>query len=196
MKNKVKEIKFEENRWGRLFKRVFAFVGDWYISSVLLNLLIRILIIYFKLGDKFGDILEYNLSVNCILLISPLLVSFLYYVIVPIVGDKSSTLMMKLLRIEIIDSKTFKKAGFISLLKRFYLGSFIIQGVLYSTFNTFIQALARIVKVNNSIKLDYFIAIASAIVVCISCYLAIKDKKTAKTLQDRIADTLVIEVKE
>lgn len=192
-KNKKKTNIENKSRSVYFTKRIFAFLVDWYVSAVILNLFTRIALINLKLGNEYGDIKEFTNEAGIVIISLALVVSFIYYVLIPHLGKKSQTILMKLSKIEIVDMGG-NKPSFISLLKRYYLGSFVIQGVLYSSFDAVVQTIAKMSGIQDLSKFDYFIAIPTIIVIAISCWMAYKDKKYSQTLQDKIAKTKVIEV--
>lgn len=193
MNKELNLVNNENSRSGYFVKRVFAFAFDWYISSVLLNFFIRLAIIWAGKGDASGDIVEYDNTVASLTIIISLIVSFIYYVIVPYKLKKSQTMMMKVVGLEIVDDNN-NKADFKSLIKRFYIGCFLLQGILYSSFNHVLEAILKLLNVGNIKTVDYIVAIPMLIIIVISSYFSIKDKDGNKTLHDRISKTKVVEV--
>ncbi|MDO5048065.1 MAG: RDD family protein [Anaerococcus sp.] len=190
-KTRVNLIK-SDTRYGYFAKRVFAFAVDWYISSVILNLIIRLLLIFTGFGSKDGSIISYNLPSNLILIGSSLLVAFIYYVYIPYKSKKTATIMMKVMGLEIV-SLNDSKPSLNSLLNRFFIGSFFLQGILYSSFNTIIQTLSEVLSNKYLSIIDFLISVPMLILVIYSSIKAIKDRRLNQTIQGKISNTYVIE---
>lgn len=191
-KKKIKNIKTAK-AGPPYFKRVIAFGLDWYLSSVLLNLVIRLVLGLFDLTDKEFNIISYDGPTKAIMIIASLLVAFIYFVYIPHATKKKSTPGMKVMRLEFLKADG-SSVDFNTLFKRFFLGSFIIQGVLYTSFNTIAQVLSKSISENKLNTVDYIIAIPTTIIILISCYMAYKDKNKGQTIQDRIGKTYVNEI--
>lgn len=189
---KITTVK-SENRAGYFVKRVFAFAVDWYFSSVLLNLFMRLVFIWTNKSDKMGNIVKHDNVTNIISIIVPLIVAFIYYVYIPYKSKRAQTLMMKAVRIEILNEDN-TKPQFLTLFKRFFIGCFILQGILFSSFNVILRTILRILSIENVEKIDKIIAIPMFILIGISVIMSIRDKKRNQTLQDKIFSTYVKEI--
>ena len=189
---KVSSVK-SDNRVGYFVKRVFAFAVDWYISSVLLNLVIRLIFIWTNKGDKSGNIVTYDSVTNAISIIVPLSIAFIYYVYLPSKSEKSQTLMMKAVRLEIVNEDN-TKISFLTLFKRFFIGCFILQGILYNSFNVILRTILRILSVENIESIDKIIAIPMFIIIGISVIMSLRDSKKNQTLHDKLFSTYVKEI--
>lgn len=189
---KVTAVK-SENRAGYFVKRGFAFAVDWYLSSVLLNLVMRLVLIWSGKGDAVGDIIKYDNVTNIITIILPLIIDFIYYVYLPSRSEKSQTVMMKAVRLEIVNEDN-TKANFITLFKRFFIGCFLLQGILYNSFNIILRTILRIFSVENIKNIDKMVAIPMFIIIGISVIMSIRDNKNNQTLHDKIFSTYVKEI--
>lgn len=101
-------------------RRVFAFGADWYISAVLINLM----------TNAFGHFIGGEYSVHIALLLASLLISFLYYVLVPCKVWKGQTLMMRAMHIKIVDIDG-SDIDMMRMFLRFFVGCLIIEGAFY-----------------------------------------------------------------
>lgn len=175
------------------FKRVVAFAIDWYLSSVLLNLTIRLVLGAFGLTNEEFNVISYDTPTKAIMIISSLVIALVYFVIIPNKTKIDSTPGMKLMKIKFLRTDG-KDIDFATLAKRFFLGSFVIQGVMYTSFNTIVQVLSKSIAADKLNTVDYIIAVPTTIIIIISCWLAYKDQKKGQTIQDRIANTYVVEI--
>lgn len=189
---KITTVK-SENRAGYFVKRVFAFAVDWYFSSVLLNLFMRLVFIWTNKSDKMGNIVKHDNVTNIISIIVPLIVAFIYYVYIPYKSKRAQTLMMKAVRIELVNEDN-TKPQFLTLFMRFLIGCFILQGILFSSFNVILRTILRIFSIENVEKIDKIIAIPMFILIGISVIMSIRDKKRNQTLQDKMFSTYVKEI--
>lgn len=191
-KKKSKLIIEEGSKSGYFMKRVFAFMIDWYFSSVLLNLLIRIILITTKLGTNDGSVISYNLETQLVLILSSIFIAFIYFVYIPFKSKNTGTVMMKLLRLEIVNLDD-SKPSFKTLFIRFFLGCFLLQGSLYSSFNTIVQTISKSIGTRKLNQIDYIISISMILIVLYSIFISIKDKKYNQTIHDKISKTYVKE---
>lgn len=189
--SKKSKIKIEDNSRSEYFiKRVFAFMIDWYISSVLLNLAIRLSLIFTGLGDEYGAIIENSSKVDAIIIALSFLIAFIYYVLIPYKSKTTSTLMNKVMKLEIVNMDG-SKPSLKTLSYRFFVGCFLLQGILYSPFNTIIQTIFRNTQSSGTRTFDIILASVMALIVAYSCFKSLKDKKTHQTLHDMISKTYV-----
>ena len=189
--SKKSKIKIEDNSTSEYFiKRVFAYMIDWYISSVLLNLVIRLSLIFTGLGDEYGAIIESSKKIDAIIIFMSFLIAFIYYVLIPYKSKTTSTLMNKIMKLEIVNMDG-SKPSLKTLCKRYFVGCFLLQGILYSPFNTIIQTIFKNIDHSGAKTFDIILASVMALIVAYSCYRSIKDKKTHQTLHDFISNTYV-----
>lgn len=189
--SKKSKIKIEDNIRSEYFiKRVFAFMIDWYISSVLLNLAIRLSLIFTGLGDEYGAIIENSNKADTIIIALSFLIVFIYYVLIPYKSKTTSTLMNKVMKLEIVNMDG-SKPSLKTLTYRYFVGCFLLQGILYSPFNTIIQTIFRNTEYSRTKTFDIVLASIMALIVAYSCFKSLKDKKTHQTLHDMISNTYV-----
>lgn len=189
--SKKSKIKIEDNSRSEYFiKRVFAFMIDWYISSVLLNLAIRLSLIFTGLGDEYGAIIENSNKADTIIIALSFLIVFIYYVLIPYKSKTTSTLMNKVMKLEIVNMDG-SKPSLKTLTFRYFVGCFLLQGILYSPFNTIIQTIFRNTEYSRTKTFDIVLASIMALIVAYSCFKSLKDKKTHQTLHDMISNTYV-----
>lgn len=189
--SKNSKIKIEDNSRSEYFiKRVFAFMIDWYISSVLLNLAIRLSLIFTGLGDEYGAIIEDSNKADTIIIALSFLIVFIYYVLIPYKSKTTSTLMNKVMKLEIVNMDG-SKPSLKTLTYRYFVGCFLLQGILYSPFNTIIQTIFRNTEYSRTKTFDIVLASIMALIVAYSCFKSLKDKKTHQTLHDMISNTYV-----
>lgn len=189
--SKKSKIKIEENtKTGYFIKRVFAYMIDWYISSVLLNLAIRLCLIFTGLGDKYGAIVIKSNKADAIIILMSLLIAFSYYVLIPYTSKTTATLMNKVMKLEIVNMDG-SKPSLMTLTKRYFLGCFLLQGILYSPFNTIIQTIFQHINPSGTKSFDIILASTMALIIAYSSFKALKDKKTHQALQDAISNTYV-----
>lgn len=189
--SKNSKIKIEDNSRSEYFiKRVFAFMIDWYISSVLLNLAIRLSLIFTGLGDEYGAIIENSNKTDTIIIALSFLIVFIYYVLIPYKSKTTSTLMNKVMKLEIVNMDG-SKPSLKTLTYRYFVGCFLLQGILYSPFNTIIQTIFRNTEYSRTKTFDIVLASIMALIVAYSCFKSLKDKKTHQTLHDMISNTYV-----
>ena len=101
-------------------RRLFAFGADWYLSSVLINLMTNAFS-HFTLGEY---------SVHIALVIASLTVAILYYVLVPCKVWKGQTIMMRCMNLTIVDLDG-KNISMLRIFLRFFVGCLIIEGTFY-----------------------------------------------------------------
>lgn len=168
------------------FKRLCAFVLDWYLSSLIVEAAIRLLSYLLQLPPKLSITSAYiEISVS-------LVVAFIYYVLLPYGGKTAGTLMMRLFNLAIVDYKTAAKPKFGALCKRFCFAGFLLQGYFYSQFTRTWENLQHIINVKELMWLDQAFLIVSVVCLLLTIYLGIKNKKFDRSIQDCIAQTKVI----
>lgn len=175
---------------GLLFKRLFAFVLDWYFSSVCLNLAARGLSYLLALEDGKAKLPNYTVSYLLLEMLLCIAVSFIYFVLIPQILRKAQTPMMALLRLQITTLQG-NKPSLTMLLKRFYIGSFLLQGYLNSQFSLFIFDWRKLLVNYDTQLIANLFVIVSGVCLVISAYLAFKSKDFSCSLQDYLAHTQV-----
>lgn len=189
--SKKSKIKIEDNSSLEYFiKRVFAYMVDWYLCSVLLNLVIRLSLIFTGLGDEYGTIIDSNSKVDAIIITLSFVIAFIYYVLIPYKSKTTSTLMNKVMKLEIVNMDG-SKPSLKNLSKRYFIGCFLLQGILYSPFNTIIQTIFKNIDHSGTKTFDIILASVMTLIIIYSCYKSIKDRKTHQTLHDSISNTYV-----
>lgn len=189
--SKKSKIKIEDDSSLEYFiKRVFAYMIDWYLCSVLLNLVIRLSLIFTGLGDEYGAITDSNSKVNAIIITLSFVIAFIYYVLIPYKSKTTSTLMNKVMKLEIVNMDG-SKPSLKTLSKRYFIGCFLLQGILYSPFNTIIQTIFKNIDHSGIKTFDIILASVMTLIIIYSCYKSIKDRKTHQTLHDSISNTYV-----
>ncbi|MBP2016092.1 RDD family protein [Anaerococcus degeneri] len=189
--SKKSKIKIEEYTKTEYFiKRVFAYIIDWYISAVLLNLTIRLSLIFTGLGDEYGAIVTRNNKADAIIIAMSLIIAFIYYVLIPYTSKSTATLMNKVMKLEIV-SMDGSKPSLMTLTKRYFLGCFLLQGILYSPFNTIIQTIFQHINHSGTKTFDIILASAMTLIIAYSSYISLKDKTTHQTIQDKVSNTYV-----
>lgn len=173
-----------------LLKRLIAFVLDWYFASVVLNLGSRVLAISLSVGGENGQVINYTSTYLLLEMLLCLVVSFVYFVLIPFLLKKAQTPMMALLGLQIVTIQTNKPSLF-TLVKRFYLGSFLLQGYLNSQFSLFLFNWRRLLANYDTQLLANFFVIVSGVSLIISAYIAAKSDDFSRSLQDYLADTQV-----
>lgn len=103
-------------------RRVFAFGVDWYLSSILINLM----------TNAFSHFTSGEYSVHIALVLGSLTVAFLYYVLVPRKVWRGQTLMMRAMNLTIVDVDG-KDVSMLRMFLRFFVGCLIIEGAFYIT---------------------------------------------------------------
>lgn len=189
--SKKSKIKIEDNSSLEYFiKRVFAYMIDWYLCSVLLNLVIRLSLIFTGLGNEYGEIINSNSTIDVIIITLSFLIAFIYYVLVPYKSKTTATLMNKVMKLEIVNIDG-SRPNLKTLSRRYFIGCFLLQGILYSPFNTIIQTIFRNIDHSGTKTFDIVLASVMTIIIIYSCYRSIKDNKTHQTLHDSISNTYV-----
>lgn len=175
---------------GLLFKRLLAFVLDWYFSSLCLNLASRGFLRLLGLDDGKGRALYYTTQYLLLEMLLCVIISFIYFVLIPQMLKKAQTPMMALLRLQITNLQG-GKPSLTMLLKRFYVGSFLLQGYLNSQFSLFIFDWRKLLANYDTQLIANLFAIVSGVCLVISAYLAFKSKDFSCSLQDYLANTKV-----
>lgn len=189
--SKKSKIKIEEDTKTEYFiKRVFAYMIDWYISAVFLNLAIRLSLIFTGLGDEYGALVTRSNKADAIIIVMSLIIAFIYYVLIPYTSKTTSTIMNKVMKFEIVNMDG-SKPSLLTLTKRYFLGCFLLQGILYSPFNTIIQTIFQHINYSGTKSFDIILASAMTLIIAYSSYMALKDKNTHQTVQDKISNTYV-----
>lgn len=173
-----------------LLKRLLAFVLDWYLASVVLNLGSRVIAISLAVAGDNGQVVNYTTTYLLLEILLCLFVSFVYFVLIPSMLRRAQTPMMSLLGLQIVTSKS-KKPSLFTLVKRFYLGFFILQGYLNSQFSLFLFDWRKLLANYDTQLLANFFVIVSGVSLIISAYIAAKSEDFSRSLQDYLADTQV-----
>lgn len=180
---------------GYYVKRGFAFIVDWYFSSVLINLLVRLSLMITGWGSGKGEIVTYDARTKTLVIFISLVVAFLYYVLIPWRSEGQGTVMMKVLKLRVL-SADGNLASFQQHFIRYFVGCFLLQGVLFSSFNSILQVISHNLSQDIRKFMDPLIGGVGIFFVLLSLYLGYRDKAHHRMLQDRIAGTILIEQEE
>lgn len=141
-----------------IVRRVFAFGTDWYISAVLINLMTNAL----------GHFISGEYSVHIALLLTSLLISFLYYVLVPCKVWMGQTLMMRAMHIKVVDVGG-SDIDMMRMFLRFFVGCLIIEGAFYIPSVNIRSVLAIMYPNNWWPGLTFVINATSVLGLCVVC---------------------------
>lgn len=158
-----------------LVRRFFAFGGDWYLSAVLINLV----------ANGVSRLIPYNDGIYYAIIISSVLVPFIYYIIVPLKLWKGQTLLMRMMYLRIEGEVNLK-----TLLIRYFVGCLLLEGVFYQP-SVNIRECVVFLNSNLATVMSY---VNIAMIVCgiISLVLALLDSEGKfRFLHDRIVGTYV-----
>ena len=101
-------------------RRFLAFGTDWYISSVLINLM----------TNAFSHFTTGAYYMHIALCFASIVVGFLYYVLVPCKVWKGQTFMMRAMSLKVVNVNG-EDVNFLTLLLRFFIGCLIFEGAFY-----------------------------------------------------------------
>ncbi len=159
-------------------RRLFAFGVDWYLSSVLINLM----------TNAFSHFTSGEYSVHIALVLASLTVTFLYYVLVPCKVWKGQTLMMRGMNLTVVDVDG-KNINMLRMFLRFFVGCLIIEGSFYIP-SVNIRSILMIMYPNEIWKtISLIINISS--VIGVACILF--NWKEFRLLHDRLFKTKVVD---
>lgn len=171
------------NTLGYLIKRFFAFGVDWYLSSVLINLISNALEHFVPQNEN---------GVYLSLIIASVLVSFLYFVLIPAKVWKGQTPLMKLLQLKVVD-KDGNDPALGALFFRYFVGCLIFEGTFYIP-SVNIRTVMILTILKNHEMLSQVIVWAITISSILGLVIALLDrKKEFRFIHDRISHTKVIE---
>ncbi|MCI5774042.1 MAG: RDD family protein [Erysipelotrichaceae bacterium] len=162
-----------------LVRRFFAFGADWYISAILINLL----------TNGLSKLLLFKDGIYVAIIISSLVVAYIYFVLVPTKIWQGQTLMKRAMYLQVVnedDSLVRRKELFL----RYFVGCMTCEGVFYIPSSNVRSALL-IMFPNLQIGLQVlnFAMIAGG---CVSILIAMLDKKREfRMLHDRLFHTKV-----
>lgn len=169
-------------KFGYFVRRFFAFGADWYLSAVLTNLL--------SLGlEKILPVSQSSIYLS--LLLATVLISFLYFVLIPTKLWKGQTLMMRAMQMRIVDTKGNAPTLFV-LLIRYFIGCLVLEGAFYMA-SVNIRTVLIVTVLKNQQTLSNLIAWAVFISSLIGLLLGVSDWKEHRFLHDRISETKVVE---
>ena len=188
---KLVEIFNNNKRVGYLIRRCFAFSIDWYIVAVLGNFLVMFLSMIIKKEMLNLSLVDYSLFIS---VISILVVSLFYYVIVPVYIWNGQTFMYSAMQIRVIrvnnDTLTFK-----TMMKRFWIGCVLLQGSFYFVSTILLNAILLKLFPNNLNSADLIIGGIVMIMSVSSLIIGYKDKQDTKLFHDIISKTVVVDIK-
>ena len=168
---------------GYLIKRFFAFGADWYLSSVVINMIASALEKIFPQSEN---------GVYLSLLAASVAVSFLYFVFIPTKVWKGQTPLMKLLQLKIVD-RDGKNPDIGTLTIRYFVGCLIFEGAFYMP-SVNIRTVMILTILKNHEMLSQVIVWAITISSILGVVIALLDrKKEFRFIHDRISHTKVIE---
>lgn len=179
------------HKGGYLVKRGFAFAIDWYLSSLLFNVISGLITLAIK-GSFLSLTPDEYVSNNLewVLVFSALLASFLYYVYYPF-KNSGQTLMFKTMKLKIV--KNNGEMELADYFKRFYLGCFILQAVIYSSASFILQMILFILFKGENVIIDNIIFGLYLSVILFSIFFIFRDKDS-RGIHDIIAGSKVIDI--
>ncbi|MGB4984177.1 MAG: RDD family protein [Erysipelotrichaceae bacterium] len=176
-----KSIRFEK-KYGFLIKRFIAFAADWYFSSILINLLTNIL------GSIFGsDLIQMYWNLG----ISSILISLIYFVLIPLLVFKGQTLFMRVLQVKII-SDSGDNISFISLFVRYFFGCCVLEGSIYIP-SVNIRSILILTVFKGYGDIVNVVTIFIHVITVLSVLCIFIDRKQYRMLHDRVSGTYVID---
>lgn len=169
-------------KFGYFIRRFFAFGADWYLSAVLTNLL--------SLGiEKILSESQSNLYLS--LLLATVLISFLYFVLIPTKLWKGQTLMMRAMQMKVVDVNG-NVPTFLALLIRYFIGCLVLEGAFYMA-SVNIRTVLILTFLKDQETFSNLIAWAVFISSMVGLIFGVFDWKEHRFLHDRISGTKVVE---
>ena len=164
-----------------LVRRFFAFGADWYISAILINLL----------ANGISKLLPIEHSIHVAIIISSLVVSYLYFVLVPIKVWKGQTLMKRMMYLKVI-SDNDSCLNVCKLIVRYFVGCLILEGVIFIPSSNIRSALLLIVPSLEGllVMVNYAMMATSGLSLVM---MLIDYKHNFRMLHDRISHTKVVD---
>lgn len=159
-------------------RRLFAFGADWYISSVLINLF----------ANGIDHFIVTDSSMLYALMISSLIISFIYYVIVPYNVWKGQTLMMRAMHVKVVDING-KDLSMNKIIIRFFIGCLIFEGAFYMPSVNIRSVLLILMNSNFMEILNFVLNITSILGVLCICL----DFKKMRLFHDLLSNSVVID---
>lgn len=169
-------------KFGYFVRRFFAFGADWYLSAVLINLLSNGIERLLPQGEE-----RMYLS----LLLGTIIVSFVWFVLVPTFVWKGQTLMMRAMQMKIV-GKDGNAPKLLTLFFRYFVGCLIFEGAFYIP-SVNIRTVLLLTVLQNQKTLGNIIAWAVFLSSIIGLILGVSDWKEHRFLHDRISGTKVVE---
>ncbi len=164
-----------------LVRRFFAFGADWYISAILINLL----------ANGISKFMGFANGIYIAIIISSLVVAYLYYVLVPDKIWKGQTLMKRAMYLRIVRDND-KDINFKILMIRYFLGCLIMEGMLFIPSSNIRSSLLLLIPDFKIclLLLNYAMIILS----CASLIMLFVDHRHGfRMIHDRIVHTKVID---
>ncbi|MFV0379448.1 MAG: RDD family protein [Anaerorhabdus sp.] len=171
----------ENKRFSYLARRCFAFMLDWYLSAVFANIISMIFYSILKLDNQ-----------NIIILISMIISSIIYFIIIPSYLWSGQTPMQRAMQIKVVDNNlndVSLKTFFIR-----YLYCLIFEGTLYLMTSTLVFTILSTFNTNTKM-IDNVIGTFLFISTILSLMYAFKDKKNTQCFHDILTKTKVIDIK-
>ena len=169
--------------FGYLVRRFFAFGGDWYISSVLINLL----------ANGFSHLIPGDNGIYYGLILSSLIISYVYFVYLPLRFFNGSTFIMRFMVLKVVDSNEQLPSNK-QMVIRYFVGCLILEGAFYIP-SVNIRSCLIIAVLPFSAPIVKYIDICFMVLSLGSMVLAATDYKSGlfRTLHDRVSHTKVVD---
>lgn len=170
--------------FGYLVRRFFAFGGDWYISSILINMLANGFFHLFGEGEH---------AIYFGLIISSLIISYLYFVYLPLRFFNGSTFVMRFMVLKVVDENG-NKPSTKQMIIRYFIGCLLIEGAFYIPSVNIRSALVITTFTGLSPYVRY-IDMALMAVAVVSVIVAATDYKSGlfRMFHDRVSHTKVVD---
>ncbi len=167
------------NTWAYYVRRLITFGLDWYISSLLIN----------WSANGLSYLLGGVSAIYIALLLTSILISFLYYVIIPLYVFPKQTLMMHMTHLYIEDERGEVHLG--ELVLRSFVGCFLLEGAFYIP-STNIRYLIYRLWLLEYAPLYNGVTLLFNIVSVLSLISILFDQKHMLLLHDRLSHTKVV----
>ena len=164
--------------FGYFVRRMLAFGVDWYIRSVLINMLANGL-------EKVTGNIYIGLVLSC------LIISFIYYVLIPFKVWKGQTLMLRAMQLKAVDYDN-NDVSFKSLFIRYFVGCFILEGAFYIA-STDIRSVLALTVLKDIPVLSQAINIVILAISILSIVVSLFDRNDHRLIHDYLARTRVID---
>ncbi|MFV0479043.1 MAG: RDD family protein [Anaerorhabdus sp.] len=187
MMNSILEFFKANQRIGIFIRRVIAFMVDWYFVAVLSN------VGYMIVESIYRSVAENNWIEAYLRYLMPLMVvSVLYYVVVPCVVWNGQTVMQRAMQLK-VSMVTGKKVNLRVLIKRFAL-CLVFESQFYSLSTALVTGIIITLPASNRAIVSQVVGTAMLLFSLASLVFSLLDKEKSMLFHDRLSRTYMVDM--